>query len=257
MRNGLIGIASAIVLVSTMAIAGCNNSNGGGGGGSGGASSSGGTTSAGGTGGTAGSGGTSSTGGKTGSGGTTASGGNPSGGTSTGGTSSGGGSGGSSGNSVTTLSGTKTIGSLSTDEATQLCDDTYGYFRSAIPQATACKWKGLAYATSSSAPTEEKLRSNCSTKQTSCLAAEPSAVWPNPGCAPVSSTCTATVADYATCIADEVAGFNQTVGGLPACADFTMDGTSAIWDVMGADLPASCTSLNNKCPELYPPTLVM
>jgi hypothetical protein len=39
-------------------------------------------------------------------------------------------------------------------EATQLCNDAYAYFGHAISRATSCKWKGLAYAISSSAPTD-------------------------------------------------------------------------------------------------------
>jgi hypothetical protein len=47
------------------------------------------------------------------------------------------------------------------------------------------------------------------------------------------------------------------VSGLPSCTEFTSAGTSAIWDAMGANAPASCTSLTDKCPDLYPPTLLM
>ena len=146
---------------------------------------------------------------------------------------------------------------MTADETTQLCDDTYAYFVKGIPQATACKWKALSYATSSSAPTEEKLRSNCTTKEGSCMAGAPAAVWPNPGCGDMPSACTATVADYSTCISDQVADFNKTVDGLVECAEFTNDGTSAIWDVMSGNPPASCTSLTDKCPELSLPSLYM
>jgi len=233
MRNGLIGLTSAVVLFSTMATAGCGSNSSGGG--TGGSSSSGGVV---------GTGGSSSSGGVVGTGGSSSSGGQA-----------GGGAGG--GGSVTNLSGTKALNALTAEEATKLCDDTYAYFGSAIPQATACKWKGLSYATSSSAPTQDKLRSNCTSKETGCQAADPSAVWPNPGCGDLPSTCTATVAEYSACISDEVTDFNQTVNGLPSCTEFTSAGTSAIWDAMGANAPAGCTSLTDKCPDLYPPTLLM
>src|ERR1035437_10279859 len=147
MRNGLIGLASAVVLASTMATAGCGSSTGGGG--------------------TGGTGGSSSSGGVVGTGGSSSSGGQAGGGA-------------SGGASVTHLSGTKALNALTAAEATKLCDDTYAYFGSAIPQSTACKWKALSYATSSSPPTQDKLRSNCTSKETGCQAADPSAVWPNP-----------------------------------------------------------------------------
>jgi hypothetical protein len=220
MRNGLIGLVVPMVLACATVIAGCSN-NDGGGGGTGGSSSGG----SGGTGGVLGSGGS--------------------------------GGGGSSGSSVTTLSGTQALNALTADEAAKLCDDTYAYFASAIPQATGCKWKGLSYATSSSAPTDEKLQSNCTTKETSCLGATPTEVWPNPGCNDLPSTCTATVAEYSACIADEVASFITTVDGFVSCADFTTDGTTVIWDFMGAEPPASCSSLATKCPDLSYPTVII
>src|SRR3954462_14164403 len=64
-----------------------------------------------------------------------------------------GGGGGAAVSSFTTLSSSKAVNALTPTEVTQLCDETYAYFGSAIPKATACKWKGLSYAASSSAPT--------------------------------------------------------------------------------------------------------
>ena len=89
-----------------------------------------------------------------------------------GGAGGGGGSGGTAGggNDVTTLSSSATLMTLTPADATKLCDDTYAYFRTAIPTASACKWKGLSFATSSSAPTQEQLRANCTEKETGCMA---------------------------------------------------------------------------------------
>src|SRR4051812_20079132 len=72
----------------------------------------------------------------------------------TGGSPSSGGTGGAggAGSSVTTLGGTKAVNALTAAEATQLCNDTYAYFGSAIAKATTCKFRGLAYGASSSAP---------------------------------------------------------------------------------------------------------
>jgi hypothetical protein len=165
----------------------------------------------------------------------------------------GGGTGGSSGATpVTTLSGTKAVGALTAAEAMQLCRDTYAYFGSAIPKATACKWKGLAFAASSSAPSQSVLQQNCTSQESGCLqAADP---WANnPGCSDLPTTCTATVAQYAACIGDEVAAFVQIVNGMPACAALTSAGTAAIFDAQSGAPPASCASLGNSCPDLYPP----
>lgn len=199
MRNGLIKLVGAMVLVS-MATAGCGS--GGGTGGTGGNSNSGGT------------------------------------------------GGGSGGGSVTTLGGSKAVNALTTAEATQLCNDTYSYFGSAIPDATTCKWDGLLYAASSSAPSQSVLQQGCTSHQTSCLQGNP---WANnAGCNDLPSTCTATVAQYSACIGDEVAAFIQAVNGLSSCA--TLTSTGAIVDVQTANPPASCASLSDTCPDLYPPS---
>ena len=154
---------------------------------------------------------------------------------------------------VTTLSGSNAVNALTTTEATQLCDDTYAYFGSAIPRATACKWKGLSYAASSSPPTDARLQSNCTSTETSCLSAGSTT---NPGCSDIPSTCTATVAEYSACISDEVAAFIPAVSGLADCATATKTDMTAVWDILGGGVkpPASCASLTDKCPEMNIPS---
>ena len=213
MRTGLIGLVSGLLLASiATATAGCSSS-----------------------------GSTGGTGGSTG-------------GAGTGGTSSGGGSGGggSSGASVTTISGTTALNALTPTQVTQLCDDTYAYFGSAIPKATTCRWRGLAYGASSSAPTDAQLQTSCTNKETSCNAsADPWA--DNLGCNDIPSTCTATVAQYSACISDEVSAFIQLVGGFPMCSALMRSNSSDILNAIAAPPPASCASLMNTCPELSPP----
>jgi hypothetical protein len=197
---------SALLLVSTMATAGCGSD-----------SSSEGT---GGTGGT-----TSATGGSSGC------------------------TGGGSGEPVTTVSGCKALNALTEEEFTQLCNDTYAYFGNGISAETTCKWKGVAFATSSSAPTVEQLQENCRTKESSCLA-DAAAVWSNnPGCNEFPEDCTATVAQWATCIQDETTNFNQQVSGLPGCDSFTKDYWDPVWAISSAELLPSCSF----CASLYPP----
>jgi hypothetical protein len=213
MRNGLVGLSSGVLLA---AMAAC--SNGGGSGGTGGMAG----TSSSGTAGTSSGAGTMGTGGSGG------------------------------GGSVTTLPGTTAVNALSPTEVTQLCNDTYAYFGSAIAKATTCKWRGLAYAASSSAPSDAQAQSNCTSKESSCNQTDPWA--DNPGCNDIPTTCAATVAEYSSCISDEAAAFNQTVNGLKTCATLTRADTAALFDVMAAPPPASCMALMNKCPDLYPPS---
>jgi hypothetical protein len=171
--------------------------------------------------------------------------------TGTGGTSAGG-TGGSSARTVTTLNGGTALNALMPAEVTQLCDDTYAYFASAIAKATTCKWKGLAFGASSSAPTDAQLQQNCTNKETSCQQVDNP--WSdNLGCNEIPATCTATVAQYAACIADEVTAFIQLVNGFPVCAMLMRSNASEILNAIAAEPPASCASLMNTCPDLYPP----
>ncbi|MBN1608189.1 MAG: hypothetical protein JW940_16265 [Polyangiaceae bacterium] len=222
MRNGLVGLASAMVVVgAAMATAGCSSS-----------------------GETAGTGGTESTGGSSSSGGTVGTGGTES----TGGSSSSTG-GGTSGGSVTSLSGTVALSALTAAEAAQLCSDAVAYYRSAIDRASLCKWQGLAFGVSSSAPTDAKLQENCAGQETTCLQADPQSA----SCSEIPSPCTATVAEYSACITDQAAAFTQGVSTLPGCATVTTADKPALWEFMTAELPASCTLLDATCAGLNPP----
>jgi hypothetical protein len=143
---------------------------------------------------------------------------------------------------------------LTSADATQLCKDTYSYFGKNIPMATACKYKGLSYATSSSAPSDSQFQQVCKEHEATCTQAGSgvgSAT--DPGCSDILSTCTATVAQYCACISDEVALFNQGVNALPGCATAGSASISAVWLVMVPTSPASCDSLANKCPDLTVP----
>jgi hypothetical protein len=151
---------------------------------------------------------------------------------------------------VTTLSDSKTLNTLTASEATQLCTDTAAYFGTTISMATTCKWRGLAYGASSSAPSQDVLRQKCTMQETNCSqAGDPWAS--NFGC-DIPASCTATVAAYSACIRDEVAAFLQVVDPLPVCTSLLMSDTSKIITAQTADPPASCASLMNTCPELTP-----
>jgi hypothetical protein len=161
------------------------------------------------------------------------------------------GAGGGAGNSFTTLSASAPLSTLTPADAMKLCRETYAYFRTAISTEDACQWKGLSFATSSSAPTQEQLRANCTEKETGCLADPATSLGTNPGCSPFPSNCMATVAQYSTCVTDEVAFFNQTVSSMPSCAMLTSVGTQAVSGALSAAPPASCTF--SGCPSLFPP----
>jgi hypothetical protein len=242
MRMGLISVVGSLLLASTMVTIGCGSSASGGG--AGGSSSSGGV------------GGGSSKGGAS-SGSSSTSAGGSSSGTATGGSSSSTSAGGSSSNgtSVTTLDDSKTLNTLAPADTTQLCKDTYSYFNSNISMATACKYKGLSLATASSAPSDSEFQKICKDNQSACTQAGTGVgSAESPGCSGLSTKCTATIAQYAACIKDEVAAFTQGLSALPDCATATSAIISKVWEVMAPSTPPdSCDQIANKCPDLTVP----
>jgi len=163
------------------------------------------------------------------------------------------GAGGTSGNgTVTAVNGGKTLSSLTPSEAAQLCTDTSAYFGKNISQATLCKEVGLTYSVSTSAASDAQLQKNCASQETGCLQAGSAVA----DCTSISASCTATVAQYSTCIVDKVAAFNQTVNALASCATATLVGLTAVWDFIASDPPASCGVVTGKCPTLDLPAPV-
>lgn len=243
MPDGRVVIMGALLLAATACNRGIQPGSSGGSSGNGGVTASGGS----GSGGTSSSGGSSAQGGTVGIGGSSKSGGAPgSGGSATDGAA--GGTGG--GVSVTTLGGGKPIGTLTPTEATQLCADTFAYFGQAISKPTLCKWTGLTYAVSSSAPSDTRLQENCKGQENACLAAGPA----SPSCRALPAACTATVSQYAACIVDNTAALNAGVERLAACSTVKMSDLEAVWAFVTEDPPASCTALSELCPALDVPT---
>jgi hypothetical protein len=153
--------------------------------------------------------------------------------------------------SVTTLAGTKEIGALTTGEAGQLCKDSYVYFAQAITPATLCKWAGLAYSISSSAPNDAKMQENCAKEQARCLGLER---YVSSSCGSLPSDCKVTVSQFATCIADQATFYNSSVSGFASCSSVASKDKTAVWSFMSDNLPESCLSLIEKCPALDVPT---
>jgi hypothetical protein len=157
------------------------------------------------------------------------------------------GDGGSGG--VTSLDGGRLLSDLSPAEVTQLCSDGYAYLQAEIDQATLCKAAGLTYTISSSAPTDDVMRENCATREAECLTAAPYVA----NCAPIPSPCTATVAQYTACVADQAAVYGTSVSGMPNCMEISGADRAAIWDFV-AILPESCGTLSPVCSGLDYPT---
>jgi hypothetical protein len=73
-------------------------------------------------------------------------------------------------------------------------------------------------------------------------------------CTEIPATCSATVAQYTSCITDETMAFDQGVVALDSCSMLTFDGITAIYEVSdNAGQVASCTALTTMCPGFFPP----
>lgn len=58
------------------------------------------------------------------------------------------------------------------------------------------------------------------------------------------ASCTATVAEYETCVTDQIAALEQMLASIPSCAEATMSQDLGI----GFEQPASCGAFEEKCP---------
>ena len=166
----------------------------------------------------------------------------------------GGGPGTGGGSSVTSISGTKALGTLTTAEVNQLCDDTKAYFMGSISKANSCKFSALSNAASTSAPSDAVLRANCAAMENSCNASDAMGPGAATSCLPPASTCTATVAQYSACITGGAALLTQSAGTLPNCSAVRLADISPIFAAVEAlyQVPG-CMPLTTACPEfLFP-----
>jgi hypothetical protein len=164
-----------------------------------------------------------------------------------------GGSGGGGTAKVTTLAGTKVFKDLTDAEVTQLCNDTLAYFGSSIPSADRCKWAGLQASSSSSPVSDAMMQMICTTHQNRCSAPDAGTGNSSICFSSIDSSCTATIAQYAACIADETAGFSAIVKTFPACSAVKVDDIPSIMATEGQPPPASCTAFTNACNALDVP----
>ena len=158
------------------------------------------------------------------------------------------------GSAVTSISGSKALGTLTAAESTQLCDDTKAYFKSSISKANSCKFSALSNAASTSAPSDAVLRTNCTSMETACNASDAMGPGATTSCLPPPATCTATVAQYSTCISDGAAALTQSANTLPSCSAVRLADISPIFSAVEAlYLVPGCAALMDVCPDLVFP----
>jgi hypothetical protein len=132
----------------------------------------------------------------------------------------------------------KPLSDLTPAELTQICRDLAPNLTSVSCDLAGFIAAGYAAAYNQSL-TDEQIQAACTMTSNTCQSQQPPADCAEAGPAPTD--CTATVAEYFTCIDD-------TLAQIPACGTLTrklLSGTST-----SLFNPTSCTTLEAKCPGL-------
>ena len=68
-------------------------------------------------------------------------------------------------------------------------------------------------------------------------------------CEKPDASCTATVTELEACLADTTAGLEDLSEQVPSCAELTLDSVGMMPTTMEPAEPASCVTLDMKCPD--------
>jgi len=150
---------------------------------------------------------------------------------------------------ASSVPGDKLLSSLSDQEFAALCKQISDYFSSpgvtAQVQEVTCRTAGLILAELGGAQTDSELKAACKAIYDPCIA---SPLMSSPGtCSKVDATCTATVAEFQACLADDEQAFPKLKDALPVCADLTLAGLANVPDLSA--MSAACTTYKDKCPN--------
>jgi hypothetical protein len=146
----------------------------------------------------------------------------------------------------TGLPANKGLGTLSPDEANQLCAATASYVASKA-KMTTCQLEADA-AAFTQAKTDADARMICKQQLDSCLAAPAAGGGgTDTGCKPPPASCTATVGDYESCLNDLSSAYDKALAGLPNCDTLTLALSGLPSSRPSLQSLASCNTLSSKC----------
>jgi hypothetical protein len=155
---------------------------------------------------------------------------------------------------MTAVPGTTPLGQLTQAQFGTLCGDvaTYRSLLAADPsfRAVYCAFGGITAATRAAGPsaTDADVQQACSAAASSCMSA-PQQPFTLACEVTVSATCTATVAQYTTCLDDSVAAAEVSVAAIPSCDSLTVAELRGDGDTLGTPTPpASCATYDAACP---------
>lgn len=159
---------------------------------------------------------------------------------------------GGSGGQFTSVDGSAELGSLSSDDAKTLCDDTQSYLESKTPSdldEKLCAYTGVIMAsiTFSTSESLEVAQSACVTARTECLESDEEEPTEEPTDACESpeftETCTVTVDEYVACQKANVALSTEMFNSLPSCEELTEEDLQS----EGQGSPAECETFYELC----------
>lgn len=159
---------------------------------------------------------------------------------------------GSPGDLDTGLPADKPISDLTDAEIAGLCskfDDFYstGSVGKDV-QELSCRFTGIFAAALGGADTDAKAQAACKTAYDACVVA-PAETTEN--CSKPTGMCTATVAEVEACANDTAKALHELASSFPSCAELTL---ADLMDLggggdTGPQEPASCATVNMKCPD--------
>jgi len=146
--------------------------------------------------------------------------------------------------------------SLTPAQQTQLCTDVANYTVNNISKANLCKFGGVyvAVITYGVDPntTDAALQSACSQAVTQCNSMPPDTSGTDCDFSGVA-TCSAdaTIGDFNSCASAQVTAESAAFASLPDCSAITGAWITTNGDAVGTiSEPASCVSLDAKCPDV-------
>lgn len=151
----------------------------------------------------------------------------------------------------------KPIGTVTPQEADQICKSTQTWAKQAIAEAKqrelTCRVTALALAAGGAfagggmGANEAQLRMTCQTSFDQCMMAPvPTSSTVPAMCQSFPATCTATVAEYEACLNDMPPFVDKTLETLPKCETLTQLGLLSLLGLQST-LPATCQTFQTKC----------
>lgn len=142
----------------------------------------------------------------------------------------------------------KRLDALTTRDSQQFCGRVASAYTSTAAYAALCKIRGIEAARPTDVdPTNETLRSNCSSAYRECMdAREADEESLTDECLGDLPMCTATVEQAEECVNDRLAAGERIASKLPSCDDLTIEKLEAV-ETTALASPPSCGRLSQSC----------